>query len=459
MKRIFLIAIIYISSCFHCYASAETNSNESISLNQITQSILRKQIELERLNTQFRIETTLVSPWRQRRMFTYAESNASLTEASLIQALPVRYNLARKKIPRPPADNRNRSKLAAAARTQLVGQAIGAGGDLFELGLNFISYCSIRNKGFNPTAYRKRVNILHNELDNLIDERRLVLGQANGLSAHESQTALAEGKLLSDLRDLSLIEYSQYLSGTKKFWVLQNIAYLVDFLKNTTGMAGNIISLEANHTHRQHMVGSAFLLSTISGVLVLITPVVGRVTGNVAGLAAERTVSKELTHIQATTADTYLSDKEEFFTLIKANINNSPYLSALHERQDLYDHQEELLLSSREFSRKQRQRARGTLIENIIFAGMVGPPRIANGILGMIGFWHYYNNSPDRNRLVAAGNTAYLAGNTFNVLETARVQASIEWNNRKLAKTNLLPRQQFNHRLQLLNDMDQVLTK
>lgn len=459
MKRIFLIALIYICSCFHCYALAETNLNESVNLEQITQSILRKQIEFERLNTQFRIETTLVSPWRQRRMFAYAESNASLTEASLLQALPVRYNLARKKIPRPPPDNKNRSRLVAAARTQLVGQAIGAGGDLFELGLNFVHYCSIRKHSYNPATYRKRVNVLHNELDNLIEQRHLLLNQPNQFSTDDIKIAQVEGKLLSDLRDLSLVEYSQYLSGTKRFWVLQNTAYLVDFAKNATGMAGNIVGLEANHINRPHLVGSAFLLSAISGAIVLITPIVGRVTGNVAGLAAARTASKELTHMQATSADIYLSDKEQLLAMIKGNTTGTSYLSAVRKHQEFYDHQQELLLSSGDFLRKQRQRARGTLIENIIFAGVVGPPRIANGILGMIGSWHYYNNSPDRNRLIAAGNTAYLVGNTFNVLETARVQASIEWNDRTLAKTNLLPRQQFNHRLQLLDNMDQILTK
>lgn len=456
MKRIFSIALAYIISCFQYCALAQTNSSN---IDQITQSILQKQIELERLNTQFRIETTLVSTWRQRRMFTYAESNAGLTEASLIKAIPIRYNQARKKIPKPPPDNRNRSRLVAATRVQLVGQCIGAGGDVLELGLNFMHYCSIRKKGYNPSAYQRRVSVLHSELDNLIEQRRVLLANSNQLSQEEMKTAQVEGKLLSDLRDLTLLEYAKYLSGTKRFWVLQNTAYLVDLAKNATGIAGNIVGLQANHINRPHWVGTAFLLSAISGVIVLVTPLVGRVTGNVAGLAAGKTASKELTHVQARGTETFLSDEDKFSGLIKGKTNESPYLAAASKRQQLYEEQEELLLSAKEFLLRQRQCARNTLIENIIFAGAVAPPRITNGILGMIGFWHYYNNSPDRNRLLAAGNTAFLAGNTFNILETARVQLAAEWENHKLANTNLLPRQQFKHRLKLLNNMDDILSK
>ncbi len=470
-----LFIAIFIISCFHRpvaaeasgekqegasnIASSEVSANQSTDLEQITRSILHKQIELEKLNTHFRIETTLVGPWRQRRMFVYGESNASLTESGLITRLPVNFNLARKKIAKPPVDQKNRSRLVSATRQQLIGQLIGAGGDVFELGLNFVHYCSIKNRGFNPTGYRKQVRVLQGELDRLIDKRRSILDHSVNLSPNEIHLARAEEKLLDELRDLSLLEYAQYLSATKRFWAFQNTAFLVDFAKNATGAAGNIVGLEANHRRRLHMVGSAFLLSTISGAIVMVTPMVGRVTGNLSGLAAARTASRELTHIQTTNAEIYLSDKDQFLRTLKDQTADTPYLSGLYKRKALYEKQEEIFLSAQQFLKRQRERARGTLTENIVFAALVGPPRIANGVLGMIGSWHYYNNSPDRNRLFAAGTTAYLAGTTFNMFETARVQAFIELQNRELAKTNLLPRQQFNHRLDLLENMDQILTK
>ena len=473
--RPFFCALIYILSFFHCPVQAETDfpaqktenpllaGNASVDKNkdieEITNSILHKEFELERLNTRFRIETTLVSPWRQRRVFAYGESGASLTEAGLITALPVRYNLARKKVAKPSVDNKNKHRLQDATRTQMVGQFIGAGGDIIELTLNFINYWSIRKKGFNPGAYRKRVQIIEAELDNLIDQRSKLLNNSIGLSVKEIKIAQAEGKLLSDMRDLSLLEYGQYLSGTKRFWMFQNTAFLVDFAKNSTGAAGSLVNLIASNLGRTRMAGGGYLLSAISGAIVVVIPVVGRVTGNMSGLAAAKTASKELTNIQATNAETYLSDKEQFLSITKQTSADTPYLSGIRRRETLYDQQAELLVSSRQFLQKRRDEARRTLKENILFASIVGPPRIANGTLGMIANWHYYNNSPDRNKLMAAGTTAYLVGNTFNMFETARVQAGIELNNIKLAKTNLLPKQQFGHRLQMLDEMDRILTK
>lgn len=451
--RLFTIAI-YIVAYFYSPVQAET-----MDLDQATRAVLRKEVELQKLNTHFRIETTLVSPWRQRRMFAYGESNASLVESGIITVLPVRYNLARKKVPMPPVDNKNRTKIAAGVRLQLIGQCIGAGGDILELGLNFIHYCSLRKKGFNPSGYHKRVQIVSAELDKLLDERDVILRQSLQLSNNDLRAAQAEGKLLNDLRDLSLLEYQQYIAATKRFWAFQNTAYLVDFAKNATGAAGNIIGLAANHQRRIHWVGAAFLLSTISGAIVIVTPVVGRVTGNMSGMAAEKIASKELLHVHTNNAETYLSDKDQFLATVNEGTKDTPYISQAYKRKDLYNQQAELLLSKQAFLKRQRKAASGTLKENILFAGIVGPPRIANGTLGMIGGWHYYNNSPDRNRLFAAGNTAYLAGTTFNMFETARVQAAIELSNHRLAKTNLLPRQQFMHRLETLESMDQTLSK
>ncbi len=471
----FLLVFIYAASALYYPAQAETDSpsqeinnheltssvsaNKSKDIEDITKSILSKELELERLNTHFRLETTLVGPWRQRRLFAYGESSASLTGAGLLTALPVDYNLSRKKVAEPAPDDRNRHRLADAIRTQLVGQLIGAGGDVFELGLNFIDYLSIRKKGFNPGAYRKRVQVLHIELDNLLEQRRAMLNRSTELSGEDIQIAQAEGKLLSDMRDLSLREYGQYLTGTKRFWAFQNTAFLVDFAKNSTGAAGNIINLVANNLHRPRMAGGGYLLSAISGVIVVLVPGVGRVTGNLSGLAAQKTISKELPNIQGTHTETFLLDKQQLLALTSKTTASSPNSQGTRKRLALYDQQGELLLRSREFSRNQRDEARRTLKENILFASIVGPPRIAYGTLGMIGSWHYYHNEPDRYRLYAAGATSYLVGTTFNMAEEIRVQALIELNDRKLAKSHLLPKQQFMQKLQRLDDMDQILTK
>lgn len=436
-------------------ASAPLVPDPNISkLEDLTKQILKKEIELERLNTRFRIETTLVSPWQQRRVFVYGETNASCTEAGLLTALPVRYQLAHFKSGHVPEGLRR--KLREAAQAQLVGQFFNAAGDVIELGLNFKSYLSLRSRGFNPAMYRSRIRDLHASVDSLIEQHYHILQHAH-LSPSDMKAAQAEAQLLHALRDLSLIDYSRSLASARKFWAYQNTAFLVDFAKNTTAGSSNIITLAADHRHHPHWTGATGLMQTVSGVITLVTPVVGRVTGNMSGLAARRVSSKELTNVSVKSVDAYSQEKQRFIAATTDLNETSPYLSGARKRVSFYNQEESLFLGTHQFLVQQRKDAHGALVENIVFAGAVAPPRIANGILGMIAGWHYYDDVGRANKLYAGGNTAYLAGNSFNMFETARVWVSAEMSDHSREKARMLPRQQFNDRLHALDEMEKGL--
>jgi len=75
----------------------------------------------------------------------------------------------------------------------------------------------------------------------------------------------------------------------------------------------------------------------------------------------------------------------------------------------------------------------------------------------MAGAWHYYNKPWMNSRLVAAGATAYGAGTTFNILETARVRAASEQSSQQLKKQHLLPVQVVQERIESLDAMQRSL--
>ncbi len=431
--------------------------NDSYQLDQITKQILAKEIEFERLNTRFRMETTLVTPWRQRRVFLYGETSASCSEAAAIITMPILYKSSNPKTRFTARRvNNDKSNLVAATRTSLVGQAVGAGGDILELGLNFLNYEKLRRKSFNPKAYSLRVHALRVELDSLIEQRRILLSNANLYSA-ESKTAQAESKLLDNIRDLSLLEYSRFHSATRRFWTYQNTAFVVDLIKNSTGITANIIGLAANHLRRPRMIGGAGVVSIINGAIILVTPSVGRVTGNLSGLAAARTASKELTNVQADNAKDFSLHRDQFVAIANDSTENTPYLNSARKREQLYKESESSATSMQQFLLNQRKRGQGTLRENIVFASIVGPPRLASGIENVLVGWKYYDNRVRASRLSAAGATGNAVGAGFAMFETARVEVSSELYNRKQARTNLLPRQQFTQRLQSLDEMEEAL--
>lgn len=514
----------------------------------LTEQALKEEIELERLNTVFHLKTTYVSPWRQRRMFAYAQTGAWATEVGQIEQISIRYTLANRKKPRPrpgvepdtegdageevpvepnletaveahpigelqqtclantpsataapssaslsvntnagssstsitparanvaqistrnlsaattPRRTKTRGKLAASAETQLVGQSIGALGDITEVALNFVNYLKLHHNNLTPALYRKNVQQLRGQIESVLSERAAMVERLRSSDDYES--LMAEGRLLADIKDLLLLEYREFHSGTKRFWIFQNTAYGVDLAKNSLAMAGSITSIEANHLKRARMAGGAGLYSLLTGVIVLITPAVGRVTGNLSGLAARRSISKELLDVEEKDVDILAKDHQRLVSLSKRQTGSSLLPQAepsdsnrtgLTARLPIYSGIEQLFREAAKTQESQRRRANSTLKENVLFAGLVGGPRLTNGILQVIGSWEFFSNPPLANKLFAAGCTTYAAGTALNILETTRLQTAFELRRRRQIQTGTTPLAQFDKRLATLQQLE-----
>jgi hypothetical protein len=109
------------------------------------------------------------------------------------------------------------------------------------------------------------------------------------------------------------------------------------------------------------------------------------------------------------------------------------------------------------YIKNERKRAHNTLVENVTFASLVGPPRIANGITGIVGGYRYYGDSNARERMYLAGNISYACGTGLNMLETARVQASEELRQYRLGKKHMRTKQRFQARLQTLDRLESTV--
>jgi hypothetical protein len=109
------------------------------------------------------------------------------------------------------------------------------------------------------------------------------------------------------------------------------------------------------------------------------------------------------------------------------------------------------------YFKNERKRAHNTLVENVTFASLVGPPRIANGVTGIVGGYRYYRDSAARERMFLAGNISYACGTGLNMLETARLQANEELRQYHLGKTHMRTNQRFQARLQALNRLESTV--
>ncbi|HEY9715796.1 MAG TPA: hypothetical protein V6C72_20145, partial [Chroococcales cyanobacterium] len=452
----------------------------------------------------FRMETSLVSAARQRRLFAYSEISSSTALASQIIQMKYRYMLARQKLPRgsnlqfDTEDNipdtqelkeeeaefkaepaavqdaqnqaaaryhlsgvkfqhgKQRSRLALSAKIQLTGQATAGLGDLFEMNLNWIHYLMLRHKNLSPGRYRARISALHTELDSLIKQRWEAI--SSGTFTDEELGLLnAESKIISDMRDLSLVEFSEFYAATRRLWMFQNAAFMLDLTKNALGVTGNIISLEGNQTRRPRLQGGAGLFSIMSGAVVMVTPFVGRITGDLSESTARRLVSNELINVSVNSLNTLVEDRQRLVVALAAGTSErapGSHGAMLSERLKAYGSFEKLLKETTSFQEAQRKRAHDSLVENIVFATLVGPPRITNGITQVIGGWRCYTDPPQANKLFAAGSTAYAVGSSINLAETVRLQTVFERRRYKQKKAHSTTADQFRKRLQLLDGVE-----
>ncbi|HEY9777550.1 MAG TPA: hypothetical protein V6C81_27550 [Planktothrix sp.] len=450
--------------------AVELDSPDPSPLENINNTILTKELELLRLNTQFRIESTKQPKWRRWRQFVYSETNASCTEASLIDRMVTSYPFMQK----PPtllsitkttntqgkvvtkatekmakAASPRSSLVEGAAEASMIGQFIAATGELFEISSNLNTYRQAKKLGLDPGSYRKQVCDSTAELDRLLKTRAQIIE-----GSKTSEIATAEGRVLQDIRDIAVSQYGQYHSAALRLRFFQNAAYLASITKNGVGAAGNVVNIESTHLHNTPLGGTASLLTLVAGVVTVATPVFGRVSGNLAGLVDRRTISKDFNQSEAAETSTLARDTQQFKLALKSG-DKSP--SSMVQRSNIYDKEKEFLNAEDGSNVRELTQAKHTTVENVVYGTIVGSSRIGQGVTGMIGSWEYPNQKWVAARLTAGGATSYGAGSAFNILETARVRLSDEVHTQRLAKQGLLPSQLLKQRLDGLEQMEKSM--
>ncbi len=455
--------------------------NLSGEIDRLTRTALVKAVEIQKLNARFRLESTRQPRGRAWRQFAYSEINASCTASGLAARMALSYpytktpatiykwtTVTSKAAGKTSKQMVLKTSMAKGARpsgkfveeaatTQMIGQIIAAVGDTFELSANIVRSIQAHKRGFDPQTYAKRMATTTSELDSLLAEREKLIETSGALPPQELEIANAEGALLKDVRDLSLLQYKEYHSGAKRLQTFQNAAYILNITKNVVGAAGNVVNLESTHLKQPKLAGTASLLTAIAGGVIVVTPIVGRVSGNLAGLIDRRIASKNFVASQKREANEFVRDRQHLSELLAASkTSNADAERSVHAQ--IYDKEERLLIAQSANLAREQKLAKSTTMENVIFGTIVGSSRITQGVLGMAGAWHYYNKPWINARYTAAGATAYEAGSIFNILETGRVRFTADQSTKKLRAQNLLPSQIVQQRLETLDEMEHLLS-
>jgi hypothetical protein len=299
-------------------------------MERVNRDLIVKMFELERLNTYFRIESTKQSKWRKWRTLISEEAAAISVAAGTLVAIEqslrclhtgYKFHVVKlgptlvfAKVFRPPGN----IVLEHAYVTALPGVWFSVFQECFELGQNYFSDWKAKQKGFDPTTTRLKAKELQDQIDGLLSQRDGLVS-ASTASAPEKELFSAEGKVLHDMRDITVQEYKNYYVGARKTRCYQNMFYLADIGEKVTGVMSLQAGLEAVRRNRIKFNEAFGTLQATSAFLVILTPIMAKLYSNWRAKGAQHTVDQTIHSNPAVTAETFDADRKHLQDLYLVN--------------------------------------------------------------------------------------------------------------------------------------------
>lgn len=442
-------------------------------LELLTKQIAQQENTLIRLNTNFRIECTHVGKWKPRRLFLYNLAASGCGTAGSSSIASTRWNFYSH--PRSMA----RSTAWSGPVCLFTSHCISLGAVLAETTIDLINDSKVRKKGFDINTTHKRVLAIKGDLDRLLQERQSILEHTDDFTLSDLELARAEGRVLTDVRDLSLDEYSQFFVRAHKFFANRAAnSFMGMTAASTGGFGGTLFGILSAAHRRPRLVGTAGIGFLISGATIVATPGTGRVVANLAGQRARKKIYSQLNLSKTASSVSQLkADIAKLEQLAsKTTISEHYNLQNLFRRLSAYDKQGKLFTAQNEINAGEIKKANAELKERMLFAALIGSSKMSWGINNInAGFGFQprsllrvntdsgkaraeFINDPEPSRLfterVAIAATTYIPGQGLWIFDTLQNRTREEMRNRTLASQGQLPGALNKERLDRVDEID-----
>lgn len=455
------------------------------SLNQVdalSNEILGYEIELLKLNTNFRIKSTdknRIKPWRT---FLYNLAGSGVATAGITTIAAERWRTWRR-----PA-TASRTALKAGPIMLLTSHSIIAGGIILEAALDVANDRKIKKAGYDPKTMEKRALALVGKIDEKLKERDNLLVGFTALSEEERSQAAEETPVLRDMRNMAVTEFCNFHTRAKKRIAARNFSYLNGFIAATTGgYLGSLCGLLAVTARKPRLAGPAGIGFTISGANIATGPELGRLAGNIAG-------SFDKSHMKKDFGETPKPQLAEHLNSLRQHSNASK--PAAMERLSIYDTVSSVMKKQAEMNAIEKKKADREYLERCMFNAMIGGSKMAWGIQLMNAGFSFNptlakaqataaakkaaaaksatktasaaktvvsTQRPVKTQTqlfaqrVAQGATSYIPGTSLWILDTLQARARGEMDVYTMGQQQALPHQKLAERLSKLNDVESKL--
>ncbi|MFA6209258.1 MAG: hypothetical protein WCT03_19200 [Candidatus Obscuribacterales bacterium] len=429
--------------------SSTTTLSEEQQYSQLTKQILLAGIELERFSLNFRLESAKQPRFRKLRYFLAQE-----TAAATGLGFEIAFMEQAKKGRRRPLQV-SKPVLHGALATAMTGAIIGGSGSCLELSSNMLQAIKNKRHGFDFKTANKFVVAKLKEIDQLLAQREALVAAHPDYPGY--QAAVLEGKILKELRNCFIAEYSDFNADTKGYITYQNVFYLLNASYSAVQAAGAWAGYRG--VTKPAYNGPANVLFVVSGAMAMVTPIISTAAGKYARKRAYETIESQIGEKPKFDEHAFSTQGKELREILKSV--NGTVISSMPgtDRLAVYTDAATLFKKQLDSETTVMRRNEKVALQNNVLAPVIGAQLMTQGIFGCIGSYRY--NLQPRKQLSmfyrgaivgTVGTSMATVGNAVSLLSTLSYE-------HRLSREKKLPAQLIKARLEHLEEVEREVRK
>ncbi|MBX9686054.1 MAG: hypothetical protein K2X27_05090 [Candidatus Obscuribacterales bacterium] len=445
-------------------------------IDSISKQLLQKEIELLKLNTRYRIESTRVDKLKPWRVFGYSLAGNVLIEVGISHIAYARWKYWRR------PSLATKAFLRKGPQCLLIGHAIIFTGAAIEAAID--TYRDHKQKviGFDRKTCRNRVITLKSEIEQLLNLRDAAL-QSTPMSQSQTEVLKVEGKVLSDVKNCAVEEFSRLAVREAKIKTARNTATIMNMTQAATGgFVGSLGNLLAVSNRKPRLALPAGIGFAVSGGVIVATPPATKILSILAANAQKKKESK-LLELKGPSSDIFDTDRQTLNNTL-ATLDSSQTLDGVKRRLEIYSMQNEIMDKQILMAKAEAKANNREFMEKLISNTIAGGTKISWGTNLIVAGSAFSNTAPKAaptlpvrlgnklyrvpirpmktpaqlfSRRVAQGATSNIAGPFVGAFDAIQSRARGEIRERKAKKNGNAAGQLLAARMKTLEEMEAKL--
>ena len=412
----------------------------------VTKQIMLCGIEMERFSLHYRLEAAKLSNFRRLRYAAFQETAAG-GGLSLEIIADKQFGIGRNHPLRISGD-----KLRDAFTTAGTTAIIGGSGSCLELASNALRAIQNQRHGFDPGSARKFVVTKVKHFDELLQQRDQLV------SAHTEHPgyarAVAEGKVLKDLRDAFVDEFSHFHADARAYAAFQNAFFLLNIATNTVSAATARTAYRATTVPRLN--GPTNVMFIVAGGMTMVTPWLAAACSRATKWYAYHQFARQINERPQSDALKIMADRRELQALLASSQGSlMPSLPAT-DRMAIYGESDALFRKQLDSETRVVRYFDKVADASTLLGPAIGGTLMAQGIFGTVGYYDYKFRIRQQINHYYRGAVAGTVGTSMAVVGTPGWLLTTFAYEHHLRKNHQLPVQLIHDRLAHLDELEKT---